>query len=59
MEEAAGKVENLDVAYWTGVFSAAGYTNHAGFKKIADAIKPKLATLEPEAVVAVAEAFHK
>lgn len=59
VEEAVTKVENLDVPFWASVLGSAGYTNQAGFKKLAEAVKPKVATLSADEVVGLAEAFHK
>lgn len=53
------KVEEIDVPFWASLLSCGGYTNAAGFKKFAEAVKPKLVTLAPCEVTKLTVAFHK
>lgn len=59
MNESLAKVEEVDVPFWAYWLSVGGYSNHAGFKKFADAAKTKVAGLEPQQVTDLVVAFHK
>jgi hypothetical protein len=59
VDETFSKVEELDVPFWASTLSSVGYSNLAGFKKLSEAVKPKLAGLSAEEIVSLTQAFHK
>ncbi|PNW80982.1 hypothetical protein CHLRE_07g338050v5 [Chlamydomonas reinhardtii] len=59
ISESIVKVDEVDVPFWAYWLSTAGYNSPAGFKKFAEAVKPKVAGLEPQQVTDLVVAFHK
>lgn len=59
MKEQFVKLGELDVAYWSFWLSTSGYTSQAGFKRLAAAAVPRVASMEPQQVADLVVGFHK
>lgn len=49
----------LDIPYWSALIAHGGYNSPAGFKKIAQAVLPKVASLSASQLAQLSATFHR